>query len=322
MMEMRLVGLMILSSMLLGNVDAQGTCVPIDTALEDFQVKRFFKESDTGFENGLSCSWTLRAVNNESTIAYQITNINLGIDDLLNVYAGTTTSDPNVLVNHTGVGSSQNVASVDTPNILVTFETGTVAQTTRQTFETFFIAGSDRSGAVSCVNQTLIATADSQLLTSPSFPGLYPTSEQCSWTISAPESATLELTFSMIDIEVGDSPDICNYDRLVVYLPGQRDSPELLVCRRNIWVQETHTIANNQVQLDFEGDDSDSYGGFVLTYRAILPPPTTTTAPPTESTPKTDRHGCNHGHTGYEEENSSNSDPKSAGLSDEGDSDQ
>ncbi|XP_033762974.1 cubilin-like isoform X2 [Pecten maximus] len=276
-MEMRLLCLMALSCLLLANGDAQDTCTNVDDTLEDFKVKTYFWENATGFNNDMTCSWTMRAVNQGNKIAYQLTDINLGVDDHINVYAGTSTGDQNVLTNRTGTSLSLTIIGVDSPAVHVVLQTGNVMQATRQSVNAYFMAGSDHSGAVSCVNQTLVAGAEPQFLTTPAFPMAYPVSKKCSWIITSPESATLELTFHMIDIEAGDSAATCNYDGLVVYLPGQKDTPELLVCRRNVWVPETHAIASNQVQLDFSADDSDSYGGFVLSYKAILPPTTTTT---------------------------------------------
>ncbi|XP_069110584.1 procollagen C-endopeptidase enhancer 2-like isoform X3 [Argopecten irradians] len=301
--------LFVLSGVLLG--EAQDTCGDFVKTLDDFTVQRYFLESDTGFENDLSCSWTLKAANSGSRIAYQLTDINLGSDDYINAYAGTSDFDTNVVSNHSGIGSSINVQSVNSPNIHVTLQTGSVKQTTRQSFDGYYMAGSDQSGTVSCVNQTLVATAVPQFLTSPGFPDNYPTSKKCSWSITSPESATLELTFHMIDIEEGDSSTICNYDGLVVYRPGQKDTPEFLVCRRGVWVSETHPMSTNEIQLDFTSDGSDAYGGFVLSYKANLPPTTTTKPTPTTEEITTDSSGCNNGSDG-ETTTSQNSDGETA----------
>ncbi|XP_060076821.1 uncharacterized protein LOC132556426 [Ylistrum balloti] len=281
--------LLVLFSVLLGNGDAQEPCGDVDKTLGDFEMQRYFMESPSGFENGLTCTWTVRAANSGSRIAYQLIDINLGIDDFVNVYAGTSANDPVALQNYTATSASISVKSVNSSNIYVTLQTGNDPQSKRQSLDSYYMAGTDKSGAVSCVNQMLTATAEPQFLTSPSFPAKYPLSKQCNWTINAPESATLELTFLMIDIEV--SAD-CQYDRLIIYLPGGK---ELSICKRGVWVPETHTIAHNQVHLDFSGDDSDSFAGFVLTYKAIIPPPiTTTTAPaPTPAKSEYDSSGCN-----------------------------
>lgn len=262
-----------------------GQCGDVEETLADFEVRKYSVVSAGGFPSGLNCTWLMQSSNSANKMLYQIKNVELDADDFLNVYAGSTSSDPNVVSDFTGHSASRSLFRVDSPNILTTFQSRQIASTDAQNFDLYFMSGADQSGP-SCVDQTLTAGETPGILTSPSFPAKYPTSTTCSWTIEAPASATLELTFLLIDIEDGNSG--CNYDGLVVFLPGQKANPVVSQCKRGVWEPEVYSVNNNVVQLEFTADDGDSYAGFVLSYKAILPtttPAPTTAAPPTTPTP-------------------------------------
>ncbi|KAJ8355840.1 hypothetical protein SKAU_G00186340 [Synaphobranchus kaupii] len=124
---------------------------------------------------------------------------------------------------------------------------------------------------LACVVQTLVLscqvdcnqvlTAPLGSFTSPCYPGDYPKSLACKWTLQAPAGFIVQLTFA--DFELEEAPG-CIYDRVVVSA-GSNDVKFCGVTANGLTLNST----GNVMELSFISDFSIQKKGFNITYRQV-----------------------------------------------------
>ncbi|CAK8673607.1 unnamed protein product [Clavelina lepadiformis] len=135
----------------------------------------------------------------------------------------------------------------------------------------------------SCGQRSRIARINAaQFLTSPNYPRNYPTSQNCWWSVTAPEGYLIVFRFSLFT-----SQACC--DKLTIYDSLEETNDSSLIIREFAGRHLSQTIAsrNNYVTLNFISDDSITFRGFRLIYQARLRSEITTTVSTTTTTTTT-----------------------------------
>jgi len=103
-------------------------------------------------------------------------------------------------------------------------------------------------------------TSEHGSFTSPSFPGSYPLSTECVWTVSA--SAGNRVLVSFRQFELQDS-EFCNGDYLEVR--SENGGGQLIghYCGNQI---PTNITAENKIWIKFRSDDEGTAAGFMADY--------------------------------------------------------
>ncbi|KAF6018837.1 CUBN [Bugula neritina] len=101
-------------------------------------------------------------------------------------------------------------------------------------------------------------------IASPGYPGNYPTSRTCIWTVRVAPGNTIQVTAPQIEIEHHAN---CSYDYLE-FRSGLRDNDPLI---ERVCSQRNHTLINsdgNELYVKFHSDASLTDSGFQLTWTA------------------------------------------------------
>lgn len=111
----------------------------------------------------------------------------------------------------------------------------------------------------------LLDAADYGTINSPGYPGNYPHSRDCMWTVQVPLGKRIQFHFAFLSIEL--HPD-CTYDYLRVH-DGPKESDPLLKTFCNSTLPPPITTSGSSALLHFHSDNTMSDKGFHLTYTSI-----------------------------------------------------
>ncbi|XP_069810968.1 adhesion G-protein coupled receptor G6 isoform X3 [Dendropsophus ebraccatus] len=114
---------------------------------------------------------------------------------------------------------------------------------------------------LSCANCKLTFTAPSGSFTSPCYPKLYPNSQDCKWTIQAPEGFRIQITFVDFDVEEAQG---CMYDSLSIN-NGESVSKFCGITAKGLSFNST----GNVMIITFVSDFSIQKKGFSITYNIV-----------------------------------------------------
>ena len=106
---------------------------------------------------------------------------------------------------------------------------------------------------------------DTRTISSPKYPSNYPNSKHCTWKITAPSGAKIEISSFYFRIE---SSSGCKYDSLTIYDgPSSSSNRKRNLCGNRNFGGMTST--GNTIYLVFKSDGSTRYKGFELSYSVI-----------------------------------------------------
>lgn len=103
-------------------------------------------------------------------------------------------------------------------------------------------------------------------ISSPGYPNLYNNDLKCKWNFSAPRNHLIKVVLNEVDIEPTSHPRKCLNDGLFFSEPGRMPSQ---ICNHRYTGKEMVSI-RNQVELNFESDDSVTARGFSATVSCVL----------------------------------------------------
>ncbi|CAN9502742.1 unnamed protein product [Ophioblennius macclurei] len=109
-----------------------------------------------------------------------------------------------------------------------------------------------------------ILSAPSGNISSPNFPGLYPTNMDCSWLIVVAEGSSVLLTFHRFQLEYHAS---CAYDYIKIYNGVSEDEGNLLGTFCGDVSPPQFTSSWNVMSIIFHSDRHVAFGGFSVGYR-------------------------------------------------------
>ncbi|XP_056423224.1 adhesion G-protein coupled receptor G6 isoform X3 [Hyla sarda] len=112
-----------------------------------------------------------------------------------------------------------------------------------------------------CANCKVILTAPSGAFTSPCYPELYPNSQDCKWTIRAPDGFIIHVTFVDFDVEEAQG---CMYDSLSIN-NGESVSKFCGITAKGLSFNST----GNVMIITFVSDFSIQKKGFSITYNIV-----------------------------------------------------
>ena len=105
-------------------------------------------------------------------------------------------------------------------------------------------------------------------MTSPGFPNNYGANSNCIFTISSDREA--EVTISVIDFNIENDPNGCNWDAtLIEFADGRDDSGR--ICGNNL--DQTIFIGAAPVTITFTSDGGVQFAGFRMTYEIVVADP-------------------------------------------------
>ena len=112
-------------------------------------------------------------------------------------------------------------------------------------------------------------TKASGVVTSPDYPMMYPSNQDCVWVISMTSDTQVRLKFDYFDLE----DDLnCVYDYLLIRDGPNADSPVIgRFCGGATYISEQFLYSSGRdVRIEFHSDISGSKGGFRLSWDSIL----------------------------------------------------
>ncbi|XP_015283378.1 PREDICTED: procollagen C-endopeptidase enhancer 1, partial [Gekko japonicus] len=111
-------------------------------------------------------------------------------------------------------------------------------------------------------------TGDTGYIASEGFPGHYPSSKKCTWTITVPEGQVVMLSFRVFDLE----PDpVCRYDYLDVYNGHRAQEGQRLGRFCGTFRPGAILSTSNRMMLQMVSDEGTGGRGFLVWYSGGLP---------------------------------------------------
>ena len=107
------------------------------------------------------------------------------------------------------------------------------------------------------------------VITSPGYPSLYPSNQNCIWILSIPNGNQIRLNFEYFDLEVNVN---CDYDYLLVRDGAEAHSPIIgRFCGPSTYISEdTLYSSGKDLRIEFHSDISSSKGGFRFSWKGSV----------------------------------------------------
>ena len=107
------------------------------------------------------------------------------------------------------------------------------------------------------------------VITSPGYPSLYPSNQNCVWILSMPNGNQIRLNFEYFDLEVNVN---CDYDYLLVRDGAEANSPIIgRFCGPSTYISEdTLYSSGKDLRIEFHSDISSSKGGFRFSWKGSV----------------------------------------------------
>ncbi|XP_028403966.1 cubilin-like isoform X2 [Dendronephthya gigantea] len=112
-------------------------------------------------------------------------------------------------------------------------------------------------------------TESTGIITSPKYPMMYPSNQNCVWLLSMASGSQIRLTFDYLELE----DDLnCAYDYLLIRDGASIDSPVIgRYCGSSIRISEKYIYSSGKdLRIEFHSDNVGSKGGFRLSWQSIL----------------------------------------------------
>ncbi|XP_064472120.1 cubilin-like [Ornithodoros turicata] len=107
--------------------------------------------------------------------------------------------------------------------------------------------------------------ADVGSVQSPGYPGNYPSTRDCFWTVRVPVGKRIQFHFATLQLEHHEN---CNYDFLKIY-DGASENDQLLGSYCSTGIPSPVMTAGHLALLHFHSDDSQTDSGFHVTYASV-----------------------------------------------------
>ncbi|XP_061569576.1 cubilin-like [Cololabis saira] len=208
----------------------------------------------TNYSNNLNCEWLVQNpqhVNSSIVVVIEDLHIqNHQSCDLDYLQLRLGDSDGELLARFCGQTTPRTPIVVFTPELWIHFQTdsslGDLGFRAKYSF-------SDCGG---------LQDGDGGVISSPNYPGLYPSPSRCAWLLEAPPGHTIKLTFSYFNLEPHST---CGWDSVTVFNGGSPGSP---VIGQYCGTTSPGTVqsGSNKLAVVFMADHSVSRGGFVASW--------------------------------------------------------
>lgn len=245
--------------------------------------------TSTGYNKGsgsyihnMDCWWRIDSGADDLKLLLFLTRDLACPGDKISIYDGDSTIATPLASDMCGTSATPTHYSTTQRHAYIRLVTD--ASVSRAGIKLEFLAAKDYSGTGCTASQTLIAVENSNLLSSPNFPGLYANAKTCRWLITS-LAGTVDLDFVFSDIE-DDLPSRCDYDKYIISDGNDRCDNNMVrtVCSQYPKVTPfTFTSSGSSVLLSFVSDSSFNRRGFLLRYKSNATSTTTAATQTTES---------------------------------------
>lgn len=255
--------------------------IQADSSLR-FLTSTGYNEGSGSYINNMDCWWRIDSGGDDLKLLLFLTRDLACPGDKISIYDGDSSTATPLVSDLCGTSATPTHYSTTQRHAYIRLVTD--ASVSRAGIKLEFLAAKDYSGTGCTGSQTLIAGDNSNLLSSPNFPGLYTNAKTCRWLItSLVGNVDLDIVFS--DIE-DDLPSRCDYDKYTINDGNDRCENNVVrtVCSQYPKVTPfTFTSSGSSVVVFFVSDSSVNRRGFLLKYKSNATYTTTTVTQTTES---------------------------------------
>nr|XP_022321071.1 deleted in malignant brain tumors 1 protein-like [Crassostrea virginica] len=222
------------------------------------------------YGRNLNCKWLLATDPGLVFIIKLVSLVHCG--DILRIHDGSSTGDSVLATVCTSspTANTEPLYVTKSNQMLIYFNTDGTTNSNEEGFTFTILSGKETSYETEACNsntKTLTATTEKQVLTSPRFPGEYPSNTNCKWKITASsELASLRISLRFLDLNPS-----CNYFILI-----DNGQDEQRPCAKEDF-EAINLTSDSSFLINFRSNTESPHGkGFLLLYDGVEIKTTTT----------------------------------------------
>ncbi|XP_022324492.2 embryonic protein UVS.2-like [Crassostrea virginica] len=228
-------------------------------------------DSAESYGRNLNCKWLLATDPGLVFIIKLVSLVNCG--DILRIHDGSSTGDSVLATVCTALttANTEPLYITTSNQMLIYFNTDGTTNSNEEGFTFTILSGKETSYETEACNsntKTLTATTEKQVLTSPRFPGEYPSNTHCKWKITASsELASLRVSVRFLDL----NPSRYHF----ILLDNGQDERDLYAVEEDF--EAINLTSDSSFLINFYSNAESPRGkGFLLLYDGVEMRTTTT----------------------------------------------